>query len=258
MSTSKKIDGIFNYCDRWCERCTFTSRCAIYEADTGVPPEGLDLKNQAFWQRLGENLTKAQGLLLKAAAEAGVDLEAAASELQEVSRRKDALRLESGNHPLSILSLEYSKVGREWLKTQPGMLDRLETLKNELTLGIETEQAARQETYLIKESLAVIQWYLHFIHVKLARALYTKSSVEDRNDEYDYRGHDGSAKVALIAIERSMQAWSEIFKILPNEEDHFLKVLALLERIKTLTKQEFPGAEDFIRPGLDEEVSATV
>ena len=23
----KYISGIYNYCDRWCERCRFTSRC---------------------------------------------------------------------------------------------------------------------------------------------------------------------------------------------------------------------------------------
>ena len=24
------IPGIYNYCDRWCERCAFTSRCSNY------------------------------------------------------------------------------------------------------------------------------------------------------------------------------------------------------------------------------------
>ena len=24
------IVGIFNYCDRWCERCPFTSRCRLF------------------------------------------------------------------------------------------------------------------------------------------------------------------------------------------------------------------------------------
>lgn len=248
MATSK-IQGIFNYCDRWCERCTFTSRCAIYEGDLDSSREDVDIKNQAFWQRLGENISKAENLLRKAAADAGVDLDAAKKEVQESSERKAALQLESRKHPLAMLSSEYSKMGHEWLKTQPGMLDRLEALKTELTLGLETENAARRETHMIKESLAVIQWYLHFICVKLSRALFSKSNATDSDDTQDY---DGSAKVALIAVERSMQAWSEIFKILPDQEDHFLKVLALLERIRSLTRQEFPNAADFVRPGFDD------
>jgi hypothetical protein len=24
------ITGIYNYCDRWCERCSFTARCLNY------------------------------------------------------------------------------------------------------------------------------------------------------------------------------------------------------------------------------------
>jgi predicted protein tyrosine phosphatase len=28
-SDPKFIPGIYNYCDRWCERCPFTSRCLI-------------------------------------------------------------------------------------------------------------------------------------------------------------------------------------------------------------------------------------
>ena len=54
----KKIAGIYNYCDRWCERCTFTSRCAVYEDETGLSPEELDMSNKAFWDRIGENFAK--------------------------------------------------------------------------------------------------------------------------------------------------------------------------------------------------------
>ncbi len=27
------VEGIYNYCDRWCERCTYTSRCLNYAID---------------------------------------------------------------------------------------------------------------------------------------------------------------------------------------------------------------------------------
>ena len=48
------ISGIYNYCDRWCERCPLTSRCLVYateqEDDYSFP--GNDLRNEAFWQKL--------------------------------------------------------------------------------------------------------------------------------------------------------------------------------------------------------------
>lgn len=255
----RKIDGIYNYCDRWCERCTFTSRCAVYEDERQAPSEELDMKNKVFWERIGKNFAKAQEMLQKAAAGYGIDLDAVSEETEKTLRRKAEIKHQSRNHPLGQLSLHYSEVGREWLKTQPGMLTRLENLKAELNLGVETTDGAKRQTEIIKDSLAVIQWYLVFIHVKLSRAMIGKlNSVEWDDDEDDYpRDYDGSAKIALIAIERSMNAWSSLFELLPENEDDFLRILSMLEKIKTMTLEEFPGARDFIRPGFDEE-SATL
>lgn len=250
---NEKIPLIHNYCDRWCERCTFTSRCAIYEDESDIPEEERDANNQAFWKKLEENFAKAREILQKAAAEAGFNLEPTSEELEEAEEREDAMRLQISQHPISVLTLEYAKVARAWLKTQPGMLDRLEDLKQELILGVESEQGAKQQTATIRESLSVIQWYLHFIHVKFTRALMSRMQddyIEGRED-YDYDSN-GSAKIALIAIERSMQAWSELFSILPREEDHFLKVLSMLDNVKTRALNEFPEAMAFVRPGFDD------
>lgn len=247
------ISGIFNYCDRWCERCTFTSRCAVYEDETEVGSDELDMKNKAFWNRLGQNFVKAKDLLQKVADQSGVDLQAVQVEMAENLRKKDQIKHESREHPLSQLTFRYSEVGREWLKTQPGMLDRLDALKTELTLGVESQEGARRQTVIIKDSLAVIQWYLAFIHVKLVRALMGRLSSEAWEDEGRYqRDYDGSAKIALIAIQRSIQAWSQLFEILPEKEDDFLKILSMLQKIKTMTEKEFPDAPAFIRPGFDE------
>ena len=252
--SKRNIAGIYNYCDRWCERCTFTSRCAVYEDESDLPPAQRDLKNKAFWDRLGQNFIKAKDLLQKAAEHYGVDLEAAREEIEENQRRKERIKHESRQHPLSELSFEYSGIAREWLKTQPGMLDRLDTLKTELTLGVESHESAKKETSTIKDSLAVVQWYLAFIHVKLMRALMGKLSNNNEDDDDDsHRDSDGSAKIAIIAIERSMHAWSALFDILPDKEDDFLRILSMLEKIKTMTLKEFPRAQAFIRPGFDED-----
>ncbi|MGC1243192.1 MAG: hypothetical protein WA874_16495 [Chryseosolibacter sp.] len=250
---SKNIDGIYNYCDRWCERCTFTSHCAVYEDETDLAPEEKDMQNKAFWERLGQNFSKAQDILQKAAAHFGADVDADPHQEEEKQKRQEQIKKESREHPLSKLTLQYSDQSRIWLKTQPGMLDRLETLKTELTIGIETEADARRKTEIIKDSLAVIQWYQVFIHVKLMRAIMGKLSNDGWAEENGFQtDFDGSAKIALIAIERSMHAWSALFEILPGREDDFLRILALLEKIKNIVTEEFPKAEGFVRPGFDD------
>lgn len=249
---NQNIEGIHNYCDRWCERCTFTSRCAVYEDESGLSPEELDMTNKAFWQRIGDNFAKAQEFLQKAADEVGVDLSTSSPQMEEKVQHREKLKVESRRHPLALLSLEYSKIGRDWLKTQPGMLDRLDNLKTEIELGVESEEGARRETRTISDSIAVIQWYLVFIHIKFSRALMEKEIREERNDPDDTSAeYDGSAKVAIIAIDRSINAWSALFGILPEHEDHFLKVLSMLQKIRAIATEQFPAALDFIRPGLD-------
>jgi hypothetical protein len=49
------ISGIHNYCDRWCERCPFSSRCMVYaveQADEDDDPKSRDINNKKFWDRL--------------------------------------------------------------------------------------------------------------------------------------------------------------------------------------------------------------
>lgn len=46
----KYIPGIYNYCDRWCERCQFTSRCLSHSIgeDQNKKLEEIDQENERF------------------------------------------------------------------------------------------------------------------------------------------------------------------------------------------------------------------
>jgi hypothetical protein len=132
------------------------------------------------------------------------------------------------------------------------MIKMLEQLSDNLTLGVESVSAAREKTVVIKDCLAVIQWYQAFIHLKFIRAIVSKLNGDDDEMEEGQRDYNGSAKIGIIAIERSIQAWVKLFELLPEQEDEFLKLLAMLEKMKTMAKTEFPGAERFKRPGFDD------
>jgi hypothetical protein len=105
----------------------------------------------------------------------------------------------------------------------------------------------------LKDCFEVIQWYSTFIHVKLIRAITGKLGDDGWEEENGFqRDFDGSAKVAMIAVERSIQAWSIVYEMLPHSEDNCLKALAVLQKIMALVEKEFPRAKDFIRPGFDD------
>src|ERR1043165_3814334 len=73
------ISGIYNYCDRWCERCPLTSRCLLYateQADGDLSdPEVHDINNEKFWKKLRSIFESTAEMLREWAEEAGVDLE---------------------------------------------------------------------------------------------------------------------------------------------------------------------------------------
>jgi hypothetical protein len=251
--TGKKIPGIYNYCDRWCERCYFASRCAVYEQDNDLTPEEKDLNNKAFWDRLAQNFVKAHKLLEEAAEKHGVNLQEIAQEIAEGNHDEKKLRRDSENHPIAKISWDYSVAAGEWMKTQPGMIEKLEELKQGLEMGTADTADARAQTEMIKDCLEVIQWYETFIHVKFMRALMGKMNDDDWEEENGFqRDFDGSAKIAMLGIERSMHAWLKLYDFLPDQEDEFLRILAMLERAKNLALQEFPRAMAFVRPGFDE------
>jgi hypothetical protein len=77
------ISGIYNYCDRWCERCNFTSRCLTYEqlpeSSKSDDPEAHDLNNAKFWGELKEIFNQTREMIEMFAAEQGIDLKSVAA-----------------------------------------------------------------------------------------------------------------------------------------------------------------------------------
>ena len=71
------IRGIYNYCDRWCERCPQTSHGLNYAMaeEEFADPKTRDIRNEAFWKRLAEILHDALDLLKERAALEGIDLD---------------------------------------------------------------------------------------------------------------------------------------------------------------------------------------
>ncbi len=61
------IPGIFNYCDRWCERCMYTHRCRVYVTEKELT-EAYEAEkrykksreeNQKFWEQIDRALKEA-------------------------------------------------------------------------------------------------------------------------------------------------------------------------------------------------------
>lgn len=251
----KFIPGIYNYCDRWCERCTFTTRCRNFESTGKLSSEQLDMNNKAFWDNISSNFQKALQLLYKAAEVHGIDLDKAMTkeEEDEYEAKQNSLRKAAKNHPIAKLCKQYRSLAMPFIEKSEGMVDTARELVDHLHLGIKSEEEVVHTMAGLGDCFEIIQWYLFFIEAKLQRALHGKIEGEEWEVDNGFaKDSDGSAKIALIAIERSIGAWSGLYEHLPASEDVALKALSVLSQLKQKALEEFPAAMQFKRSGFDE------
>jgi hypothetical protein len=88
------------------------------------------------------------------------------------------------------------------------------------------------------------------IYVKLCRAASGTIRAEGADLDYMQQDADGSAKVAIIGIERSMAAWATLLRRFPDHEDG-LFALGTLRQLLRQVEAAFPHARVFRRPGFD-------
>lgn len=247
------IPGIHQYCDHWCERCAFTHRCLAFEKPDTAPPVPEEMQGSAFGRVVSADLGETMQQLKKIAAKKGVDLDKVPEALRTSSRkraRRDTEHIQ--RDPLSVLSLEYARKAVTLLKDSPVLKTRIDELVDRYEMGIQSEDQLHKEVFYIKDCVEVIQWYLHFIFAKFSRALQGRLIHQVLEEEEDFsKDSDGSAKIALIAVDRSVDAWNKLFTSL-GCEDEILPVLALLEKIRRLGETSFPDARVFKRPGFDD------
>ena len=250
---TKLITGVHNYCDRWCERCSLTQRCAVsVESFTNAQK---DMDNEAFWRTLSQNFARTIQILKKAAQKTGFDLTPPTTEeILEFDRKDAETRAILAQMPLIAAAKTYSKQAIHWFKIHDKIFEEqgFELIQH-IDLGIKTEEEMLEQGILFGDSVEVIQWYMHFVAVKFSRAMHGK--LEDDGWEVANafpKDSDGSAKVALIAAERSLLAWAQLAVLLPEFADSMLPMLANLQKIIRLGELEFPEARQFVRVGFDD------
>lgn len=249
VSNPKLIPGIHSYCDRWCERCAFTTKCAVSAIEKADKSNtNMDVKNKAFWDSLDEMFSISLEMINETAKELGVDLSAVDHNFEiELKDQETA----SKTHPLAQEAMDYTIAVDQWFQTATEILQAKENQLNLLSeLGF-SDAEIRRDGLAIKDSIQVVQYYFRQVYVKLRRALFSAQARPELLAEFP-RDSDGSAKVALIGIDRSISAWANLRNHLPEDEDIILDILIKLARLRNNTETAFPAARSFKRPGFDD------
>ncbi len=248
------IEGVYNYCDRWCERCPLTRRCLSYammEKRKLNDPALLDLHNPEFWEKLRETFQETKEECLRTVAEHGIALKDLEDPklIEEVRKHEEKLDRLARKHD-SLL-----QKARAYLSFVSEILERDED-RTDAQDGSITEEPPPEGQAAIVEAFEIISYYHAFIYVKLSRAVHSRAEEEIEKDQYMRElssDADGSAKVVLIAIDRSWLAWGSLLHHLEEGDGVIFKALTVLTELRDMTEQTFPGARGFVRPGFDEQ-----
>ena len=238
------ISGIYNYCDRWCERCPLTSRCLVYatEQEDDDSPESHDIRNEAFWRKLGSIFQETREMIVEWAKEANIDLCEPTEEDEARYRKKRQL---IDNHPLTKAGKKYANVASDWLREFDQTIE---------VSDLRVTESDFEKSQSLEDAREVIQWYQYQIAVKTMRALSGQKEELDQDPELAEfpKDSDGSAKVALIGIDRSVAAWRMMQMCLPERAVSIVPLILQLERLRHRLEKGFPDARHFVRPGFDE------
>lgn len=248
------IPGIYNYCDGWCERCKFTSNCLNFKMmEEGVPdlkPTENDTEAEASsaMENLDEMFQLSMELLNQAAKDLGMELPQQSANFDaEEEEEKDELIF---NSQLMLQADKYSELVDAWFADFESLLYVGSHSLKEI-FDFKEEEEMNDVELLIFDKTEIIRWFQFIIPSKLFRALRSKANTEETGN--DFYAHDciASAKVALISIDNSIDAWTSYMHQFPGAEDRMLPILLLLSGLRTLVEEVFPDSRKFVRPGFD-------
>lgn len=244
------IPGVYNYCDDWCEYCPVTLRCRSFgmrqeleaqfrtgrtEAPAGSPPGGLDEPPPGASRerrppvsrtladldmvKFTRDLAKADGLPTP-----GLDANLAGDPDDEWS-------LAPQDEPLARQAMAYAATA-ELLLAKVGWHP-----PDTVQLGTTPSPTK------------IIMWYHLFLALKTRRALVGAHRAARGRPGADEDAL-GSAKIALISMDRSREALRQVARGAARGLARHLVVM--LDVLAVGLEARVPGARAFVRPGLDD------
>jgi len=227
---TERIEFISEYCDRWCERCAFTNRCSSYAVKVALEMCG-DF-TEAIELAVGAPMVVGQSADTHSPRRFEIP-EPTPEEVEETRLEEQARDRRIEQSSISQEAMDICLKAHEWFRAR------------------DTTVRAGADAVLV-EAIEIAQWDSAFIGGKLARALHGRDRQEsdDWGDDPIQNDWNGSAKIALISMERSESAWHTIAQA--TGDAAAAELASAMSALRGEVEDAFPFARLFRRPGFDE------
>ena len=232
------IPDIYNYCDRWCEKCECNTSCLYYRLELKAEERGEELpldrilEHEAqLWDQIKSYLysENEENKFADLSPEIFPETDPEESEVEYYINMLDLLRL----------TLIYEVWAEKTLEETYSVLDEL-------------PESEREKTEAVTDAVECVNWYLDVIQPKIRRAMYDYyHGDKETASSVPYLDYNGSVKVALLSAEKSGKAWRQLTDLLPAMEKAGEHLQVVLSELRKEILKQFPFAMEFQRPGFD-------
>lgn len=245
------IAGIYNFCDAWCERCLFTSRCRSFQLQQEASLANSQNSGDKLIQQLTEALNLTKQYVENLSRKQDFSDTERPTEIQAQQLEHNAIGFSNNKqHALTNLAKDYLQLSGIWLKEEKNLLEQIGQQQiREVELGLRNQENVMPLLVALKDAWDMIRWYRTLIPVKTQSVVRALQDPVDDTQLQNY--YLGKIKLILVSIDRSLLAWQTIIQYVPEKTDGLLDLMALLSRQRREWETFFPDARAFKRPGLD-------
>jgi len=247
------IVGIFNYCDRWCERCDITGRCRLYHdlaridrrhKRRGEDPDDIDVA----LKDVDRNFKGLMRLICRDAKKMGIDLDEIA---RQAAQAPAVDRSKIDEHPLAREGMSFFKTAQKLLKA---LSKEIGQSREDISRRSEFMEVAGEARRLAKicDAHEVLNWDSSMVAVKIKRAISSLFKDGEENSDADseeFHLQDAQATAALVlsCLERDKLALLTIYDWSKDDQDAAVGLLAKAERMSRGLNQLMPGAAGYLK-----------
>jgi hypothetical protein len=234
------IPGVHNYCDRWCERCRFKTRCVVavmHERIDAARARGQELSDSEVLDELIPPYDGPPRPWLDELIEAA-NRPPTEAEQREMERQERELERRLAADTLRLDAREYG------------------TMADRIARALAAELSSHGDP-VVRAALDAIAWHSLSIAAKTYRAV--SGELRDliagyEEDDPLQSDHNGSAKIARLMVAESRECWTALMQVGRATADGVpIKMIERLDRLDRDLAIRFPRAMEFTRPGFDDE-----
>lgn len=216
------IVGIYNYCDRWCERCPLTNRCRVFASHAEIDFE------EGNGPLTEPRVVRERRRLFAQVAE----IHAQAAELPEVMQPTPGRKI--GHLPPDM---------------EPSTGVDPELLAHAADIRKKLHQLELSSNPSVRLAMETIKYFTLYVPMKMVRALAQVARDGPGDQQSDA---NGSGKAALLGLDRMERSWQSLVNTHHVSASVAGPFLAEIARMQRNLNRAVPNARAFVRPGLDE------